>query len=119
MNLHPYSPHEPRRGDPNPPEPEDATDPAGQHAVRRKLIERPRGQLAVLNKEPLCGCQGQGERMLRHRFGERTAVCRDRERGRQVLQGDKINPSRVELQQPHLVDECAFISTLWRYSAPE
>ena len=109
MNLHPDGPHEPRRGDPNPPEPEDATDPAGQHAVGRKLIERPRGQLAVLNKEPLGGRQGEGERMLRHRFGERPAVCRDREIGRQLLQGDKIHTSRVELQQSYRPNEREFV----------
>ena len=91
VNLHPYGPHEPRMATPIPPNPK-MPDPAGQHAVRRKLIERPRGQLAVLNKEPLCGCQDQGER-IRHRFVERTAVCRDRERGRQVLQGIKSTPA--------------------------
>jgi hypothetical protein len=47
--------------------------------------------------------------MLRHRFGERTAVCSDRQIGRQVLQGDKIDPRREELQQPHLADEREFV----------
>jgi hypothetical protein len=41
VNLHSYCPHESCRGDPDPPEPENAADPAGQHAVRRKLIEGP------------------------------------------------------------------------------
>jgi hypothetical protein len=73
------------------------------------LIEGPRGQLEVLDQEPLRGCQGHGKRMLRHRFGERAAVCGNRQIGRQVLQRDKIDPSRVELQQPHLLDECEFV----------
>jgi hypothetical protein len=58
-------------------------------------MECPGGQLPVLDEEPLRGREGHGERMLRHRFGERTAVTCDREIRRQGLQRDKIDPSRV------------------------
>ena len=39
-----------RAGDAHPPEPEQATDSASQHAVRRKLIEGPGSQLTVLKE---------------------------------------------------------------------
>ena len=59
----------------------------------------------VLDEEPLRGRQRQGERMLGHRFCERTPVRSDGALRRQGLQGDKIDPSGVELQQPHPANE--------------
>ena len=66
----------------------------GLDLLGRELLAEPRphsllrlntGQLVVLTKESLRGRQGQGERMLRHRFGGRTAVGSNREIGRQGL----------------------------------
>jgi hypothetical protein len=85
--------------------------PNSQHAVRCKLIEGPGSQLTVLKEEPLRGRQGQGERMLRHRFGGCTTVGSNRQSGRQGLERNKIHPRRVELQQPHLMDECEFVGS--------
>ena len=109
MDRHPHGPHEPRCGDANPPEPEDPTDPSAQHSVRRKLMEGPVGQMVVLDEEPLRGRERHGERMLRHRFRERTPVRGDGAIRRQGLQGDKIDTSRVELQQPHRPNEREFV----------
>ena len=72
-------------------------------------MEGPVGQMVVLDKEPLRGRQRQGERMLRHRFRERAPIRGDGALRRQGLQGDKIDPSRVELQQPHRPNEREFV----------
>lgn len=72
-------------------------------------MEGPVGQMVVLDEEPLRGRERHGERMLRHRFRERAPVRGDRALRRQGLQGDKIDTSRVELQQPYRPNEREFI----------